>query len=74
MDTLTNIGQNIRSLRKSKHLSQEELAELSGLHRTFIGAVERGERNISINTLSKIAFALDTSLKELLIQNSHETS
>jgi transcriptional regulator with XRE-family HTH domain len=63
---LLNLGQRIRLFRKQKGLSQEELAEVTGLHRTYIGGVERGERNISIVNLTAIAKALDISLSELV--------
>lgn len=52
------IGLNIKEYRNSAGISQEKLAEISGLHRTYIGAVERGERNITIINLCRIAFAL----------------
>jgi transcriptional regulator with XRE-family HTH domain len=68
-DILSMIGENIRMIRKSKGLSQEQLSELSGVHHVYIGSVERGERNISIMHLSKIADALDVELYELLLRN-----
>lgn len=49
---------NLRTIRKQKKISQEELADLCGLHRTYIGSVERGERNISIDNIEKISNAL----------------
>lgn len=52
------IGSNIRHYRNVLGMSQEKLAEKAGLHRTYIGAVERGERNISANNISKIAEVL----------------
>ncbi len=52
------IGQRIRASRNSANISQEELAELAGLHRTYIGSVERGERNITVLNLIRIARAL----------------
>ncbi|MFQ5630257.1 MAG: helix-turn-helix domain-containing protein [bacterium] len=59
MSSILNIiGSNIKHYRTSLGLSQEKLAELAGLHRTYIGAVERGERNISANNISKIAQVL----------------
>ena len=59
-------GDNVRALRMKRGLSQEALAELAGLHRTYIGAVERGERNITLRNAERIAKALHTSLTEFL--------
>ena len=55
---LVRLGQNIRSMRSSRGLSQEALAFQAKLDRTYIGGVERGERNISIVNLCRIAHAL----------------
>lgn len=60
------IATNIRRRRKDQMLSQETLAEVSGLHRTYVGAVERAERNITISTLNSFAKALKTSVPCLL--------
>ena len=60
------IAQNILRRRKEKGFSQEELADLCGLHRTYIGAIERGERNLTVNTLAKISDALGCSAISLL--------
>jgi len=57
---------NLRKYRLQNNLSQEQLATLSGLHRTYIGSVERGERNISIDNMERIAIALDCSINDLL--------
>lgn len=59
------IGEHLRNLRKQKGLSQEELAHLSSLHPTYIGQVERGEKNITVETLDKITKALGVSLEGL---------
>lgn len=61
--TLREIGQNIRSVRKSKNLSQEKLAELIGVSRNYIGMIERAEINVPTKTLIEIAFALNVHPK-----------
>ncbi|MBQ5153296.1 helix-turn-helix domain-containing protein [Macrococcoides caseolyticum] len=68
---LLKIGNNITQLRKSKGWSQEELAFECQLHRTYIGSVERGERNIAILNLFKIANALGVEVKEIIKQDSN---
>jgi transcriptional regulator with XRE-family HTH domain len=60
------LGKKIRLLRNSKGISQEELADIVGVHRTYIGMIERGEKNVTILTLSKFVSALETSLSILL--------
>jgi len=62
---LKAVGARIRDLRLEKGLSQEELALAAGLDRSYIGGVERGERNIAVMNLKKIANALGVSLSEL---------
>ncbi len=62
---LVKVGKRIRKLRLVIDLSQEKLAFKSGLDRTYIGSVERGERNISVINLNKVCAALDISIAEL---------
>ena len=59
------IGKRIRSYRNNLNLSQEKLAELSGCHPTYIGQVERGEKNATIESIEKISSALDVPLSKL---------
>lgn len=61
-----SFGTRVRMMREQKGLSQEGLALICGLDRTYIGGVERGERNISLINIHKIAVALDVAPKELL--------
>lgn len=60
------LGNNIRELRTNLGLSQEQLAEKADLHRTYVGAVERGERNVSLDNILAIARALGVSASKLL--------
>ena len=59
------LGQRIRNYRTNKGLSQEKLAELSGCHPTYIGQIERGEKNATIESIEKISAALNISLSKL---------
>ena len=67
------LGKRIRDLRKQRGLSQEELGWKAELHFTYIGAVERGERNCSIITLKKIAEGLEIDIKDLFDSPDHKT-
>ena len=65
-NTQEKLGKTIRTLRTNLGYSQEEFAGACGLHRTYFGAVERGERNISLQNIVKIATALEISGSILL--------
>ncbi|HXF44368.1 MAG TPA: helix-turn-helix transcriptional regulator [Candidatus Paceibacterota bacterium] len=60
------LGQKVRTARKKAGLTQEKLAEKSGLHRTYIAGIEIGKRNVSVKSLEKIAKALDVKPNSLL--------
>lgn len=60
------LAENVRAFRKAHGISQEELADLCDLHRTYVGSVEREERNVSLSTLEVLARALGVSVPELL--------
>lgn len=65
-EELALLGANIRALRQAKGLSQERLATLVGLHRTYIGGIERGERNPSFLNLLKLARTLEVTPSDLV--------
>ena len=64
-ELLVAFGEIIRDIRKEKELSQEELADKAGLHRTYIGMIERGEKNITLENINKLSKALQTPMHEL---------
>ena len=66
---LIKFGEKVRETRKEKGLSQEELAHKADLHRTYIGMIERAEKNITLINIEKIANALEVEIKELLASN-----
>ena len=69
MSDITKIlGQRIRNYRTSMGFSQEKLAELAGCHPAYIGQIERGEKNATIESIEKIAFALGVSLSKLFFE------
>ena len=63
---IKEFGRRIRELRESKNLSQEKLSFNTGFHRTYIGMIERGERNISLTNLAVFAKSFEISLSDLL--------
>lgn len=66
------IGNRIKTLRTARLLTQEELAEKAGLHFSYVGGLERGERNASLGSLEKIIVALGVSFEEFFQLGSHE--
>ena len=63
-------GNRVREIRKEKKLSQEELAVKANLHRTYIGMIERAEKNITLLNIEKIANALEISINEIMVFNN----
>lgn len=70
MDVTLVFAHNIKKLRLAKGISQEGLADLAGLHRTYVGAVERGERNITLINANRIAEALGVKLSDCLKEHN----
>jgi len=60
------LAQRLRAERAARGISQEQLADLAGLHRTYVGSVERAERNVSIDNIEQLASALDLDIAVLL--------
>ena len=65
-DLRQTLGENLRFLRSKQNLSQEQLADLCGLHRTYVGSVERCERNVTLGTLVALATGLGVTVSDLL--------
>ncbi|PSG87391.1 helix-turn-helix domain-containing protein [Aurantibacter aestuarii] len=63
---LIKFGERVREIRKEKGLSQEELAHIADLHRTYIGMIERAEKNITLINIEKIANALEVKINNLI--------
>jgi len=64
-DLALEFGKRVRALRQSMGISQEDLAERASLHRTYIGMIERGEKNITLSNIEKVATALEVTISEL---------
>lgn len=65
-DVQERFGRKLRDVREAQGISQERLAELAGLHRTYVSSVERGKRNISILNIEKLAVALKVPMAKLM--------
>jgi len=65
-EVAARFGDKLRRIRRKQEISQEELADRAGLHRTYVSSVERGERNVSLETIEKFARALNLSMGDLM--------
>ena len=63
---LTDFGKRVRDLRDERGISQERLGELAKVHRTYVGMIERGEKNITLTSMEKFAKALKVDIKDLV--------
>ena len=63
------LARNLRRLRGERGLSQEALADLAGLHRTYIGSIERSERNVSLDNIDRLATSLGVTAPQLLMEH-----
>lgn len=75
-DIAKTVGKRLRSYRTAQGLSQEKLAERAGLHPTYIGQVERGEKNLTIESLEKVTKALDVRISDIFekIEERNDTA
>lgn len=64
-EKLKNLGQRIKKMRSTRSVSQEELADLAGVHRTYVGMIERGEKNVTVLSAAKISSALGITVSDL---------
>lgn len=71
-DILNIFGENIRRYRRLLNISQEELAHRADLHRTYIGMIERAEKNITLVNMQRIANALEVKIEDLLKNSKDE--
>jgi transcriptional regulator with XRE-family HTH domain len=65
-DVQARFGKRVREIRERKDISQERLGELAGLHRTYISTLERGQRNVSLVNIEKLAKALGVTMADLV--------
>jgi transcriptional regulator with XRE-family HTH domain len=72
-DVLVRFGKRLRVVRERVGVSQEKLAEMASLHRTYVSSVERGKRNISLLNIEKLAGALGVTLVELMPEREQPT-
>lgn len=65
-EVLIKFGQRVKELRRERNLTQQQLSEISGLHKNYIGMIERGERNPSLVNIDILAKSFETTISELM--------
>lgn len=65
-DVQVRFGKRVREIREKKEISQEKLGELAGVHRTYVSSLERGQRNVSLVNIEKLAAALGVTMADLV--------
>ena len=71
-DILKRFGLTIKRLREKKGISQEKLGEISNLHRTYIGMIERAEKNVTLKSIEKLARALEMEISEIFVEMENQ--
>jgi len=71
-DILKRFGLTIKRLREKKGISQEKLGEISDLHRTYIGMIERAEKNVTLKSIEKLAKALEMDISEIFVEMENQ--
>ena len=71
-DILKRFGLTIKRLREKKGISQEKLGEISNLHRTYIGMIERAEKNVTLKSIEKLAKALEMEISEIFVEMENQ--
>ena len=72
-EILQTLANNLRAYRREQEISQEDFADVCNLHRTFVGTIERCERNVTLSTLEAFAQVMGVSVPELLTPHDHES-
>ena len=68
----SRFGEKLRQIRRDRGVSQEKLAELAGLHRTYVSSIERGERNVSLVNIERLATALGVTMADLMPDTANQ--
>ena len=72
LDGRAVLAARVKGLRTERHLSQATLAERAGMHRTYLGSIERGRRNVPLDTVCRLAWALGVDVRDLFVEGPGE--